>query len=1108
MSGFAEGSSHATRGQLDQPYINDGDPGPHGGGTYTGHGLEPTVNDYENVFGPAARDIKFDSQRSKRHQRWHLPDALKGPNPFLTDRVDGLITDATNSPFTTVILPYQYVANPDAKLKWNVWSFDEGMASRVPYESAARVLTQTKKSFAGYVVRQGLAITMEHNFMKSPAGMENFRNQLKQLVGSIQYTNDLDVHMALIQAPSYARTVAEKYFNNQKTPLQLCREYIDLFGIIQKTPNALDILIEEAKGTLKNWGSSDPSFLLTNGKLTMQLQMSPERTSYVTQGYDGLKRLRTGPDIESYRGLNIIKSRAFSTEAGLAPRDPLCRRVRVAEYYRIIPDDNIEAWLLYDQSKDTWFEVTLNDLEKDSDPVYQEDIARGQGAVFRFNSHLDGAGGSGLGLDDDHGGILASSAQNDISLDRWSRLPFQEKITRIAGLSNVAIECNGSRVVIRTVSDKQQDVDMLLSIMDQNLNGNGDSSKFQNLLNWSSAWFGGGIFCDTTSHLIPGDISTAETPIANWTAIAMHTPTINAYANITAGSDEAVFKCFQPNNFVFSWEGAHNPENLVIQGNLTLDTVMGAAFALPHMTEDVAKLLCRPIEGVLGNTVTQFHAFLEPCAIQIGTAYSSEHNAPWSSFAMVYFMSRLHPDAEVRAHARRLLQDNMHGGHGTHSLQSFEDQLHAYVSDFFQRPSWTAADAGNELSNKLRQHFAHAPHGAAAAMHHHGASGINSPPLFAKLDLHAHSSTAATSVDTYQQYVTDEGLKSSLVLDVFAIIMAKRLFCGVQRFHRGGLQEDGTPQKYGLSILSREFARLRSKPPQSSAANVNGDAAGATLGEKYPHTPTEIQNLRPGQYSYEYVIIRPNIEHEMLGVIMGRGGSGELGATLWGQTELSCYDDSQHGVWGMSYKYHERAQVFNEKNMIRLWDIAFNGYNGGMDDSVMQWTKEDITDFKKASNDMSRPYTGKSMMVMRFPMSGPKWKRNWPSPIVFYDDGGNENVTADPECIHKVVEDNMRVFTNNPDYRTNYNVYKSQMPNFDAAQRLRKPAGTAAAQDETSSLSKLAFQGSMKARLKNGTIIDIQTGCGHLGPSYVGVASVREGKGYKQQGAPTLGRMV
>jgi hypothetical protein len=29
--------------------------------------------------------------------------------------------------------------------------------------------------------------------------------------------------------------------------------------------------------------------------------------------------------------------------------------------------------------------------------------------------------------------------------------------------------------------------------------------------------------------------------------------------------------------------------------------------------------------------------------------------------------------------------------------------------------------------------------------------------------------------------------------------------------------------------------------------------------------------------------------------MQGRGGIEELGATFWGQTELSCYDDSMHG---------------------------------------------------------------------------------------------------------------------------------------------------------------------------------------------------------------------
>jgi hypothetical protein len=140
-----------------------GDPGRVGGGTYTnprGDGnRDPTIQDYENIFGPAARDIKMDMQRNKRHARWHLPDVLRGSNTYLADRIDGLITDTTSSPFTTVILPYKYIENVDQKIKWNAWSFDEGLASRVPYESAARTLTQTKRSYAGVYI----ALFMECN---------------------------------------------------------------------------------------------------------------------------------------------------------------------------------------------------------------------------------------------------------------------------------------------------------------------------------------------------------------------------------------------------------------------------------------------------------------------------------------------------------------------------------------------------------------------------------------------------------------------------------------------------------------------------------------------------------------------------------------------------------------------------------------------------------------------------------------------------------------------------------------------------------------------------------------------------------------------------------
>ena len=52
------------------------DPGNNGGGSYNGTSTMPSTGDFEDLFGPAGREVKQDPNRHKRHQRWHLPDVL------------------------------------------------------------------------------------------------------------------------------------------------------------------------------------------------------------------------------------------------------------------------------------------------------------------------------------------------------------------------------------------------------------------------------------------------------------------------------------------------------------------------------------------------------------------------------------------------------------------------------------------------------------------------------------------------------------------------------------------------------------------------------------------------------------------------------------------------------------------------------------------------------------------------------------------------------------------------------------------------------------------------------------------------------------------------
>ena len=92
----------------------------------------------------------------------------------------------------------------------------------------------------------------------------------------------------------------------------------------------------------------------------------------------------------------------------------------------------------------------------------------------------------------------------------------------------------------------------------------------------------------------------------------------------------------------------------------------------------------------------------------------------------------------------------------------------------------------------------------------------------------------------------------------------------------------GRPPRLRAPRVRHRHARLRHHAQVHRAPRARQDAVGSSC------------TIRA--VTSDLVLLRPCIEHYMLGVIFGRGGGPEeLVATFWGQTELSCYDDSQHG---------------------------------------------------------------------------------------------------------------------------------------------------------------------------------------------------------------------
>lgn len=1555
-AGLDIGSTHALRSSTHGQYLNNGDLGNVGGGTITSTDTSRMSEMYENIFGPAGRDIKVDSQRHKRHQRWHLPDALKGHNQFLTDRIDGLITDSTNSPFTRNILPYKYLENPDQKLKWNVYSFDEGMASRTPYESAARVLPQSKRSFAGYTVRHGLAIAMEHNFMMSETGRTNFKHQLTQLVGSIQLTNDLDVHIALLQAPSHQKYMNERYHDQFKTTAQICREYVDLFGIMQKTQNALDILIEDAKNTLKTWGAAAPNFLMCNGALTTQLTMTPEATNYLTNGLDGKANLKKGPDLPSYRGLSIINSRKFSMETGTAPRDLLRRRVRVGEYYHIVwtPRAETSEYEFYDQSRDTMFRLSyqqLLDMSKMNSDVWgmnnnkykfdntsywtiappnNDNLTRptgrswnpekgglvgltdeptytavgtlgtqkvnvemhaGKRSAILFHPLMKHSSGLGSGkfrlksvsmpltcslpsemccgtdivrydiMSEAYGaGIFRHpfnvNALNDMSPSRhyyecrmnpaaphnWrpvevprppnqhtkanllteftnlaSHLPFNhaqgmlwdaaityESTNPLAmthtfcrlydclpkGLHDMTMDdtidvtdpytgnptatkpnfalkflCYNIQakrdllsstepisqflntltreqrleIIQKTMADVQDDsvsrvytlsadamliAQYLQGQLIQFLRDSGINLQVENLVQtfgdrvlacrgsftpegqaaldscnfgavfdkirhmrnqWSAtvqAKFLSHILLNQTQNNPITSVSSPEfvemfkeyvemferVVLSEFSQMVCSVNVANAAGIGDNSARDEDCKCFplmqtrwddvsdtslnankekldavsanlalsnafhnghemkrahmpMPNLHILtcsplSWDDAKNSASSVNSVMWPVQQVAG----MTYLNRETCTELLRHDDKTPLNNTDEYRKFLMPCN---DTFCNAAPTTMWNSFLMHWFMSYFHPNSSVRDKASALCnistQDERElceaikdvltsnscmNNRLNSSLQRVvnafnhpktNDRVNAAVAsssmpfipaqyidfndaknpctfrkanlnrvpvadvDGFVKMKYVPAGCNRYSQTEKARHKIMSQYAYSDFVYHDVdvatgntivelegvkkqvydyASGQCGMSDFDDMAYHWSTNNAwilnlqGTSVathnmpcnmtnpaSTYQEVqqkpiydAADTGMQDTVnaakgacqnpqqyeeILKHFVLVLFARFFESSTRFTNDG-QGMGVPYK----DTSQQDQVVR-----NGLHFMHG-----------PYIPTHLSASEAGYGAKDIVILRPNIEHEMLGIIMGRGGTQELGCTFWGQTELSCYDDAQHGIWGMSYKYHERAMVTNEKNLIRVFDVAFDGYNGGMDQQCVDWNDgNSIQKFAEATYARDRPYTGPSMLVMALPHNPENSRCNWPNPIVFHENMGN-NPTPDPQKDNLLPSVNeFMVFNSShnprlctPAQEQTYKAYMNRlgMHQWSSLDATSRPAGDACVANEAST-HMLAFQGTMKVYDQNGGLLEHTQGSGHLGPSYVGVASVREGRGLQNTGmAPTMIRQI
>lgn len=201
--------------------------------------------------------------------------------------------------------------------------------------------------------------------------------------------------------------------------------------------------------------------------------------------------------------------------------------------------------------------------------------------------------------------------------------------------------------------------------------------------------------------------------------------------------------------------------------------------------------------------------------------------------------------------------------------------------------------------------------------------------------------------------------------------------------------------------------------------------------------------------------------------------------------------------------------MINERNMHRVWDVAYDGYNGGKGMSMLDWNnREEKLAFVEAQQNLTSDYQGKDILaVLLNPLVN-----HLPSPLPFGDlanvpDAGqavtDELVTRNTDI--KSVVQRFKSHANEANYNVLTAVCKTLNDELQIvpASFSAVPASVASTQNSATSI-RLFYQGTIEVQDDHGAELFRSVGCGHHGPDYPGVASVRNGKSLLQTAAPLI----
>lgn len=347
-------------------------------------------NQFRAWFGPPRGPLyKMDPGEQYAVETNTLPDAYIGRNDYMKNAMISIIKEE-DMWLTKKVLPIK-ITEDRMSFDWSFIYFEKAMMTTVPELGVPRLLKQTKESRHEFYRRSGIAFTVEHGFMNTPEGRENYVLQMEQLRDAVLETIELEGTEALLGSKKH-NIAWKRMYGQQANQGSLLRGLLGAevrnYGLIQKTKYGWPMLDSLAKDYFATTNVQPDTWIIPY-KMGRYNMYRPENRSALEAGASGPAAIRRSmAEVNRSSGLppnscQVFESRRFDVPGeNVEPVDPLRRMCTVGEYYEMTDvTSGVMAPADYrsDHRSIYVFDARRNDFSKIS-------IKRALGACSRFES--------------------------------------------------------------------------------------------------------------------------------------------------------------------------------------------------------------------------------------------------------------------------------------------------------------------------------------------------------------------------------------------------------------------------------------------------------------------------------------------------------------------------------------------------------------------------------------------------------------------------------------------------------------------------------------------------------------------------------------------------